>query len=354
MKFRTLIILLLLASGKVFSGTDRNDPYHWSVVKSITTLDSLKNAVRKSPLTAAENFSQYVRNLEFREYFKNISPLPSTFPISSGIYDGNLKTDSLSAFHQQLFLLRTLGDVKAEADLLSRYGIHYSLLGENQKGMDLLKQSVILFEQIDDQPGILKNTLFLAKVARFQGDLTAATKFNNQVINFSASGMGIKFLGESYLNLSEIMIFKKEYKAAEQLILKKTLPLVYYKLKDKEATMKCFEQLASLYEVQKRYSEAKWFYIQSNMLARTSRNTPGIVRSLSKLAHVKMAIGDTDLAIKDYKEAETLAKVNKYQLNLIEIKSDLSEAYRKVGRIKESELAKSEFMALQTLLLQRI
>lgn len=155
------------------------------------------------------------------------------------------------------------------------------------------------------------------------------------------------FVAEGYNSLISLWTVQKRYKEAESLILKKALPLNYYKLKDQAGTIACYDQLADVYSKQRKFSEAKWFYIQSNMLARKVNNPKGIVTSLVGLAHVKLAIGDYQLAFSDLKEAEKLSLKHNFNYNLIEIKSTLSELYTKTGNQLAANSASKEFNDLK-------
>lgn len=354
MKFKLVLFCCFLLSQTVVAGKDFGNGPYWSVLKTPTFLDTLKNDARRSALDQSTSLKKFLGTVAFRELFKDAGALPTTFPTSSGVYNAGIQSDSLSAFDQQLLLLRNLGDLGAEAEHLSSYGIHYALQGETKKGIGLLEQSVQLRYSLDDKAGLLRNILYLARIHRYQGDADQALRYNRQLMSMSLDMRSNSYLAESYINQAEIMTAQGLYKEAEQLILKKALPLTYYKLKDKPKTIQCFEQLASLYESQKRYSEAKWFYIQANTLARTSRNIPEIITSLIRLAHVKMAIGDAELALRDYREAEDLSKANNYPHKLVEVKAEIAEAYLKLGRNNESETAKAEFIALHDAMVKKI
>ncbi|MGZ3755894.1 MAG: hypothetical protein ACXVAY_06385 [Mucilaginibacter sp.] len=71
-----------------------------------------------------------------------------------------------------------------------------------------------------------------------------------------------------------------------------------------------FTDLAELYMLQNRFSEAKWYLLQSNELARPQNNYKLIVSNLLDLAAIKLAIGEPGLAISDLKEAHYIAKTN--------------------------------------------
>jgi len=68
-----------------------------------------------------------------------------------------------------------------------------------------------------------------------------------------------------------------------------------------------FSDLAELYMLQNRFSEAKWYLLQSNALAREQNDSKHVVSNLQDLATIKLAIGEPVLALADLKEAHDIA-----------------------------------------------
>jgi hypothetical protein len=60
-----------------------------------------------------------------------------------------------------------------------------------------------------------------------------------------------------------------------------------------------FSELAQLYAQQNRFSEAKWYFLQSTFLSRQQNNNKLTIANLCKLAMVKLEIGDFILAQQD-------------------------------------------------------
>ncbi|MEO6521090.1 MAG: hypothetical protein ABIN91_05400 [Mucilaginibacter sp.] len=82
----------------------------------------------------------------------------------------------------------------------------------------------------------------------------------------------------------------------------------YSRFRDSTGLRETFDHLAFVYHLQKKYVQAKWFYIQSNSLAREMRDTANIIHSLISLSSVKSDIKDFEMANKDLSEALNLAK----------------------------------------------
>ncbi len=73
-----------------------------------------------------------------------------------------------------------------------------------------------------------------------------------------------------------------------------------------------FSELARLYIQQNKFSEAKWYLLQSNNISRQQNDNKHTVENLIDLAMIKADIGDYALAEEDLTEAYNIACVNKF------------------------------------------
>jgi len=359
MKFIPAFYLILFSgfiSDKSFAKPTpvQSIPVYWSIIPAFSGYDSLKGVVRKKEtLSGIKAVKEYLNILQFREQLMASDKPPLIFPISAGVYNGSLSSDSLSAFNQLIFLTRNLGDRNAEASVLHSYGIINVLNGNMDHAIILFNEALAMNMELRNTSAILKNYLNLTRVYSFNGNFMEAIKYSHALVDFSTSSHSNSSLAEGYMSLANLWTIQKNFQEAETMVLKKALPLYFYKLKDKSGTIKCYDQLALIYQQQKRFSEAKWFYIQSNTLARKMNDSSGIVNSLINLAHVKMSIGDHLLALRDIREAEQLSLKHKYTYKLIEIKNDLAELYTKIGDPAAANSAFSEFSVLKDALLSK-
>lgn len=325
---------------------------HWSVIPSISVYDSLKIELKKVALPAnPDALKDFINALQFRELLKaSDSPLPA-YPISAGIYNGMLLSENLSADDQLLLLYRNLGDRKAEAGILSSLGTNAAVEGNMDKALMFFHDALKINSELGEKSAVVKNYFSLARIYKYRENLTQALKYYELIREESLLSRNNRQLGEVYLNLAGIWTAQRKYKDAEVILMNKALPLFAYKIHDKIGLMKTFDQLAEIFHLQKRFSEAKWFYIQSNMVARKLNNSTGIVNSLVSLGHVKMSIGDHQLALTDFREAEKLSISNKYKFKLVEIKGDLSKVYTAMGNKSAAVSALSEFTVLKEAIL---
>lgn len=359
MKFRPILYLILFL-GSISDIClaepipEKSIPDYKRLITTFSILDSQKVTIKKKiPLSGMNAVKEHLNTQQFREQLRASDKPPLIFPTSAGIYNGTLHSDSLSAFNQLIFLSRNLGDKNAEAAILHSYGIINALNGNMDHALILFNEALRMNIELSNSSAILKSYLNLARFNSFNGNFPEAIKYSQALVDISTTLRSNSSLAEGYMNLANLWTTQKNFKEAESMVLKKALPLYYYKLKDKPGTMKCYDQLALIYQQQRRFSEAKWFNIQSNMVARKINDPSGIVNSLINLAHVKMSIGDHLLALKDIKEAEQLSLKHKFNYKLIEIKSDLAELYTKMGDPVAANLAFSEFSVLKDALLSK-
>jgi len=114
-----------------------------------------------------------------------------------------------------------------------------------------------------------------------------------------------------YLNYDTISSKKKQLIYQNKAITYTLLAIQKYAAdNDSTALRKCFDNLAKVYYAQKKYSQAKWFILQSNTLSRARNDIPNIISSLLTLSLVKRDIKDYSLAMGDLNEALQLSITN--------------------------------------------
>lgn len=82
-----------------------------------------------------------------------------------------------------------------------------------------------------------------------------------------------------------------------------------------------FTQLAELYLVQKRYSEARWYYLQAQRVATNLGNNKDVVEALIGLAGVHNSSGDAFSARRDLTTARKIASEKGLLAQLITIEN---------------------------------
>lgn len=116
------------------------------------------------------------------------------------------------------------------------------------------------------------------------------------------------------------------------------LKAIHYnsKLNDTLAIRDNFNCLSAAYFIQHKFTQAKWFALQSNYISRNRKDAPAMINSLMQLASIKIAIKDYKMAEKDFNEAITLTKyVNNVQRQ-IAIEKCLATLYENTQRSKQA------------------
>lgn len=129
---------------------------------------------------------------------------------------------------------------------------------------------------------------------------------------------------------------------AEQIMMGDVLPLLS-RFGNGYNMYHSFMTLGKSYHGQKKYTQAKWFFIQSNTISKKIGYRPGQLFSLIELAKVKEDIQDADLALADYKAAAALATKIKFTTTLISI----NKSIKRLTTVEKSTIAAEPLEAAQ-------
>jgi hypothetical protein len=98
-----------------------------------------------------------------------------------------------------------------------------------------------------------------------------------------------------------------------------------------------FSDLAQLYVQQNRLSEAKWYYLQSNNIARKENDDKHVISNLMGLAMIKARLGDFTSSAKDLSEAKNIARLHGLKTEEAAVEKEI-----KYIRDNKTALAKTE------------
>jgi tetratricopeptide (TPR) repeat protein len=222
------------------------------------------------------------------------------------------------------------GDIKSQSLIYSTYGVYYGRYGQPDKAIYYFNEALKLKEIIKDNAGIAKIAENLAAIYKMNGQYDLAIRFAEHFVSANLNLKKTAPAAKAYLDIASMKFMQEKYKESEYYILKKAFPL-FQRTGNKVGRMNCFQSLADMYFHQHRYSEAKWFYIQSKIMAAKLFDNQAMINSLAGLGKVKNALGDYADALQDYKKAEELALKNNYLVKLVEINADLGEMYSQLG-----------------------
>ena len=143
-----------------------------------------------------------------------------------------------------------------------------------------------------------------------------------------------------YLNYDNITSKKEKANYQNEAVNYTMLALHNYsKYSDTLGMRNCFDNLVKVYRSQRKFSQAKWFVLQSNTISRTLNDKPNIVASLLQLAYIKMDIKDYSLAMRDLNEALKLTADLRYPKTEVKVQESYALLYSKMKNYTKEAIA---------------
>lgn len=155
------------------------------------------------------------------------------------------------------------------------------------------------------------------------------------------------------LQKGKIFSLNGQTERAEAELIRKALP-AFTNLKNQEGVANCYREIADMYLRNEQFSPANWFYLQALSVSRKVNYSSGAIGSLNELAQLKFEIDEFASAEKDWLEAEKLAIHAKNLPELLRLKFNLNQLYRKWGKTNASEKYAMEFEQLKDILLNPV
>lgn len=241
---------------------------------------------------------------------------------------------------------------------------------KNKEAVPQLLKANALYKQKGNLTGRAETLAELAKIYEASGQFTKAKIYYDVLYTIQGKIGESTLAGNTALHLTDVFLGKKNYKEAfkyadmaknayYKVCRTDSLGAVYYRIAfikrkmnspklaefyilnkalgyyrsadDSKGRLKSFDFLGHLYQDQKRYSQAKWFYLQANNQARIMNDTTGTITSLINLGVIKILIGELELAKKDITEAEDLSKHEGYSHIMKNAKVKYSTLFKKLG-----------------------
>jgi tetratricopeptide (TPR) repeat protein len=147
-------------------------------------------------------------------------------------------------------------------------------------------------------------------------------------------------LATRYLRFDTLVDEDRKLVFQEHALTYTLLALHYYsKYNDSTGLRISFNTLATVYLAQKKYTQAKWFILQSNTLSRAKNDVPNIISSLVVLANIKMDIKDYDLALGDLTDAQKLSVTHRLARTESVVQQNLAMLYTRMEDYDKAAIA---------------
>lgn len=162
-----------------------------------------------------------------------------------------------------------------------------------------------------------------------KGDLfSALTLFGKAAFEYNTSHQFNDY-GSALMRMSNVHLLLNNYTEAEQVVLNVALKN-YSRIHNVHGEMDAYRQLAKIYLVSNKLTEALWFSTQQGILALQLRNSNGYIESILGVANVKIKKKQFSLAKLDLNRAERYAKTTKNTL----YRSDINTARNQITAIQ--------------------
>jgi tetratricopeptide (TPR) repeat protein len=172
----------------------------------------------------------------------------------------------------------------------------------------------------------------------FSGDIDSLKKKLNTAPNDTVKASLYTQLAQQYMKYVAVQDqhLKERY---QEIAINYTLAAIhqYARLDDSTGLRVSYDDLSKIYYDQKKFTQAKWFILQSNTLARQQNDVTNIIASLITLAHIKMDIHDYDLAKGDLKEALSLSAQNCFSGQQSQVLYTIASLYSKTNNKAQAQ-----------------
>jgi hypothetical protein len=103
-----------------------------------------------------------------------------------------------------------------------------------------------------------------------------------------------------------------------------------------------FSELAKLYIQQNRYSEAKWYLLQSNIISRQQNDDKHTIANLMDLATIKSELGDYTQAQQDLAEAHDMASIRGFNGDVMAVEKKMAFIKQNKNNIPKTDVRYAE------------
>jgi tetratricopeptide (TPR) repeat protein len=177
------------------------------------------------------------------------------------------------------------------------------------------------------------------KLSAHAGDLDSL-KQKLQVTSDSLKGPIYTQIAACYLNYDTVSTRRMKYYFQTEALNYTMLALHNYSsYNDTLGLRTSFNALAKVYRSQRKFSQAKWFILQSNTISRQRKDTLNIITSLIELAAIKSDIKDYKLSMKDLNDALTLSLKTHDPKKESVVQVGYAELYRKMNDYDKAAVA---------------
>ncbi|RZF58708.1 tetratricopeptide repeat protein [Sphingobacterium corticibacterium] len=260
-----------------------------------------------------------------------LSPIPSTALAWNELVEREVERGNYNAAYGLLHTYASLS--LKEGTIAQTLGLLQSALQHAQKTSNTSDVAVIQYN--------------LANTYLYDRNIQQAGYFQEAYYKTAVQQKSIVDQANSLLKIALIQAHDKDYRSAENNIIRKAIPLLN-RAKAYEQKIIAWQTLARIYQLQNKHTEAQWFLIQARDLA-NSKNFNGELAEIEyMLASSKFVQKNYNVAKKEFLQADELAKSADNKLLQLAIADKLGQIYMTQRDFNNAEVILHNYQDLRT------
>ncbi len=272
--------------------------------------------------------------------FKPTSNVANLYPLLTPIPSNPEQWETIIQQHKNAENLQTL------YGLLNEYALNSIKNGAYPKALDQLHEALTVVQRTDNQNDMAIIQFNLANLYLFNRKYEEAANFQEQYYKKAVNNKTYLEQANSLVKIATIQAFDRDFKAAEQTIIRRAIPL-YNKTRSYEGKILAWEQLAMIYQMQKKHTQAQWFLLQARELAE-KKSLPGELAELEyMLAESKFDDGNLKVSKNEFLNARILAEKEDNKLLQLAVENKIGELYMKLKDYNSAKESLEKYWALR-------
>ena len=231
------------------------------------------------------------------------------------------------------------------AGLANEYGLELLKQGEVGKSIAILIRGLNLAKSANTgEKFALEHNL--ANAYLYNGNISDASAMQETFLQSAVSNKAQVDQANTLVRIAMVQAYQKNFKAAENTIIRRAFP-IFNKTKNYTGKVNALINLAKIYQLQNKHTEAQWFLIQARDLATLRRVDHQLPEIEYMLAFSKYVQQNYSVAQREFEKAKSLADEEKNKVLQLAIHDKLGDIYLLQGNFEDAEQELSDYWRLR-------
>ena len=186
----------------------------------------------------------------------------------------------------------------------------------------------------------------LANAYLYNGNISDASAMQETFLQSAVSNKAQVDQANTLVRIAMVQAYQKNFKAAENTIIRRGFP-IFNKTKNYTGKVNALINLAKIYQLQNKHTEAQWFLIQARDLATLRRVVNQLPEIEYMLAFSKYVQQNYSVAQREFEKAKSLADEEKNKVLQLAIHDKLGDIYLLQGNFEDAEQELSDYWRLR-------